>query len=601
MKNSLWKFTETEKFNLAVIFIFASLVMLPVLIYGVPNGYDMPHHYQTAMTYRDEILAGNFYPSWTNLRNLGYGGMELRLYPPVSHYVLALFSLAVKDWHLATWLSFTFWWVLGSFGVYFWGRELGAPRYALVAALIYAVMPHRLNQAYIVFFYGEFAGSAILPFCFAFAARIARETKSSDDESFSFRKNGLINLNVIGLAISFALLILTHLPLTLIAAFTLVIYCAANAKPNLKYCVGYFSRLATGGILALLATSFFWTKVLQERSILAKATVYEDIFLDYKLNFLLSPFQSYFSSTMPVYEEITLYYNIVLLITLFSIVPVSLLFFSYGNALKNRKSRSVWIVFLSAVFLTTPLSKLIWDNFSLLQEVQFPWRWLSIISLFAAPLTAAGLSVLQTWFTDKRRPFALIFAGTILIGSFFSLSNAIRGAAYTKPKDVASYMEDLNREAGFKFWWTIWTRAEFIQDCDEKVSAGNRGVIIDKWENTERIFTVDDGESIRQIRIATFYHPNWTATVNDVPVEITPDKNGALQIPISTDSSVVKISFQETSIVASARWISGIVWLFLFFWIFRQTRNSFLLTNNNSDPKNAENKIIYNFAYKLFA
>ena len=555
-------FFESERNNLVVVFLFAALVMLPILFYGVPFGYDLPHHYQCALTYRDAILAGDFYPSWTTLRNLGFGSMELRLYPPVSHYVLALFSLLTGEWFLATWLTFTFWWIVGSAGVYLWAREVfPAPATAVVAAIVYAVMPYRLNQAYLVFFYGELAGTAIVPFCFAFLARILRERETTN-QCLSQKENRLVSLNVVGLAVSYALLILTHLPLTLIVSLALAIYFLVSLRFDLKASLIASARFAIAVLLGLAASSFFWIKVFQERALLAKTAIYEDVFLNYRLNFLLTIFQQYNDAAEVVYENFTLVYDIVLLVTLITIIPIALLAIIFRKSKKNRQIKSLWTTFLIALFLTTPASKFIWDNLSLLQEVQFPWRWLTVVSLFAPMLFAAGFPILLERFADRKsRPFALILIGTFVIGGFFGLNQSIRGALYKEKTETESLVAEVGQREGLTFWWTKFARKEVFENT-EKVIAGNREVLITNWQPTSRTFQISDGNPAF-VRIATFYHPNWQVTINGVSAESKPDKTGAIQILIPSQALKVDLRFEESTEVKTAKIISIFTWLFL--------------------------------------
>jgi hypothetical protein len=74
MKSALQNFTRTEKFYLLVLAAVSVAVILPVLFYGIPYGYDLPHHYQCAMTFYEAFLTGDFYPSWSLNRNFGFGG-----------------------------------------------------------------------------------------------------------------------------------------------------------------------------------------------------------------------------------------------------------------------------------------------------------------------------------------------------------------------------------------------------------------------------------------------------------------------------------------------------------------------------------------------
>lgn len=559
---SVKKIFTRDRNNLPLIFLVAAAVMLPILLYGVPYGNDIPHHYQCALTYRDAIISGDFYPSWTTLRNLGYGSMELRLYPPVSHYVLALFSLLTGEWFYATWLTFTFWWILGSLGVYFWARQLFPPNVAMVAAIAYSMMPYRLNQAYLVFFYGELAGAAILPFCFAFLARLLNERRAADEADLSRTGNHFLSVNVIGLAISYALLILTHLPLTLIVSFALGIYFLANLRFDSKAFLVDSVQFAVAILLGLAASSFFWIKILQERVLLAKTSVYEDVFLKYQLNFLITPLQHYDSATQIVYDGFTLVYDVVLLLTLLTVIPTALLAIIFRKSQKNQYWKSLWVTFLAALFLTTPASKFVWDNFSLLQEVQFPWRWLTIISLFAPMIFAAGFPILFKWFAnEKLRPFALIILGTFVIGCFFGVNQSIRGAIYKDKTEMKTFVEDINRKEGFTFWWTKFVRKEAFKNL-ERVSAENREVEIEGWQPTDRTFQISPGNTAN-IRIATFYHPNWKASVNETAAEILPSEDGAMLISVPSQPSIVHLEFKETSAVQFGRWLSGLIWIML--------------------------------------
>jgi len=79
MKDTFIKFLQNEKIDAAIIAAIACAVMLPIFFKGIPYGHDMTHHFQCAYSYYEGFSAGDFYPSWSAIRNLGYGGMELRL------------------------------------------------------------------------------------------------------------------------------------------------------------------------------------------------------------------------------------------------------------------------------------------------------------------------------------------------------------------------------------------------------------------------------------------------------------------------------------------------------------------------------------------
>ena len=554
-----------ERFHILPIGLVAVAVILPVLIYGLPYGYDLPHHYQCAMTYYESILAGDFYPSWSLNRNFGFGGMELRLYPPVSHYALGVFYLLAGDWQIATFLTLSFFTFVGGLGVYFWAREYMPSGQAVFAGCIYNLLPYHLTQIYNTFFYAEFIGSCVLPFTFLFISRVCRRGKASD---------------VAGLAVSFAVLILTHLPLTVIGAICFTVY--GLSLLTREKIVSQIGKLAAGSFLGLAASSFFWIKVIQEKDLMAKTSVYPDPWLDYRLHFLLTPIQTFEGDLQEtIFNLSLLYYDLMLLsavvLALFCTVP-----FLIGKTASLKSMKGVWLVFALSVFLAVPFSRFVWDHFPLLQEVQFPWRWLAIISLTASVLSAGSLNHLVKWFKNNKRPVALIVCGAILAVVTFSVKQIMLQSPFIERERISAMMRETEEGKGFKFWWTIWTKEEIFEN-KEKVSVSSRDVEIEKWTAAEKEFRVSEGAPARA-RIALFYHPNWQVAVNGVKTAAEPDANGALSFNLPPENSNVKIVFRETRAVQTGRWLSASLWLcFLIFGLITLARpfNSF---RRNSAP-----------------
>ena len=524
-------------------------VTLPILVNGIPIGYDLPHHYQCAMTFCDSIRNGDLYPSWSLNRNLGFGGMEARLYPPISHYTLALAYLLLGDWHLACWLVLLFFSFVGGYGVYLWAREYMPSGQAVFAGCIFIVLPYHLTQFYNTFFYAEFVGTSILPFSFVYVSRVCKRGDIKD---------------VLGLAISFAILVLTHLPLTVMVSICLTAYGLVLLRRG-----EYFSqitKLAIGAVLGLAASSFFWIKVLLERDLLAKTLIYSDPWLDYRLHFLLTPIQTYQDGMpMDVYSSATYFYDWMFLYTVLMVVATAVPFL----ILKRKqfvRLKGVWAVFLLCAFLAIPFSRVLWDRVGLLQEVQFPWRWLALISATASVVAASHIGMIAGWFRTTKRPFALIISGFILAMIAFSVGQVIRQAPFVATIDVPGYMEKLEADKGFTFWWTIWMRKPIFEKKD-KVIAEGRNIDIEEWAATQKAFRISNGDS-QYARVRLFYHPNWKATVNDVPAETSPDENGALLVSLPADEVEVKVFFQEPIQVLIGRWVSLGAWiLFLALWI----------------------------------
>jgi hypothetical protein len=213
--------------------------------------------------------------------------------------------------------------------------------------------------------------------------------------------------------------------------------------------------------------------------------------------------------------------------------------------------------------MTLIFSRFVWDALPLLQDVQFPWRFLTIVCIAGAILTAEKLDVLAEWFQNKKRPYALIISGCLLAVIAFSAGRIVHKASFLPGETVPLMVRVKSQERGFIFWWTIWAKEEALFDRD-KLSAGDRTTEIQTWKSIVRDFRVSAGAA-ENVRVATFYHPNWKATVNGLPVETQPDENGAILIPVSPENISVRLYFQETLAQRIAQMISGLAWLALIF------------------------------------
>src|ERR1700682_4834246 len=183
--------------------LVALAIMSPTLVWGIPSSRDLTNHFRFALSFYDSLRAGNFHPGWLAQSNAGYGDASFRFYPPALYYLLAFARMITGNWLAATLLTATLLFIMGGTGVYFWARVIGYGQNAMWAGILYIVAPYHLNQFFQSFMFAEFAGAAVLPFAFAFTERVCRARRLRD---------------VAGLALSYALLILTHLPLAIIGS-----------------------------------------------------------------------------------------------------------------------------------------------------------------------------------------------------------------------------------------------------------------------------------------------------------------------------------------------------------------------------------------------
>ena len=221
-----------DSFALLLVACFGILAMIPVFVWGIPVGADLDNHFRFAMPFYDEIRSGNLFPAWLAESNNGFGDARFRFYPPFLYYLLCLFRWLAGDWYYATLITFTVFSIIGALGVYLWSRQSLSKQTSVIAALIFAFVPYHLTQFYQASLLAEFAATSLLPFAFMFVEKLLT------DKTGNFYKS---LLNAIGLAVIFALIVTTHLPVTVIASFSLGIFALLltdwkNNKKALFFC-----------------------------------------------------------------------------------------------------------------------------------------------------------------------------------------------------------------------------------------------------------------------------------------------------------------------------------------------------------------------------
>lgn len=530
-------------FFIGVIFATSVLVILPIYFNGIPYGNDLKQHYQFAATIDDAIKSGDFSTNWSQNDNNGYGGVGLRFYPPISYFVLSIGHILLGNWYDASVLAFIFWMFLGSLGIFFWSKEFFTERASFVASILYIFVPYHVVELYASFTYAEFAASGVLPFCFLFISRICKNTKLID---------------VILLAFCYTVLILTHLPLTVIGSICLLIFTIFSAKLNLKK----LAFCGIGAFFGLILTSFHWIKIVTEMSWIKHAT--ETYSASGSANY---DFRNHFLLSFPyIYglenDANSLWYlDLAIIATLLVFLPSAIVF--YKNAEKKFKAEMlpIMLVFIISFLMMTKLTQPIWENIAFLQKVQFPWRWFSIVSIFSVLFVAAGFEYcLRIWQTEKRSQSILVFI-CIAFCVVFTCSQVIRQTTHLNETAFNETIKNIAFEANCDCWLPIWASKNFSVN-NEKVVAENRNVTIISWQRLDKTVKIDKGIAT-DVRLAVLYYPHWKATINDKNVEVFKNHEGVIILPISEVETTIKLNFIEPQSVQIVTLISKLSWLLL--------------------------------------
>jgi 6-pyruvoyl-tetrahydropterin synthase related domain len=523
--------------SIVCVVVMAILVLVPIFVLGIPHGADLPNHYRFVLPFYESIGAGSWYPGWLAESNAGYGDPRFRFYPPGLYYGLVLFRTIAGSWYVGSLGTFALISIAGGLGLYLWTRELSTNNVAMWAGILYALNPYRLNEIYQASLLSEYAACSVLPFAFAFTERVCRKGRASD---------------VAGLACSFACLVLTHVPLTVIGSLSLLIYSLFRLeRANLVRTV---VKLTAGVSLGLAASAFFWSTVIAELSWIKGSSVDPNLYYDYRVNFVFSP--------SALTNRNTWLANILGLAVLGFMSPAIVLLKREHRARVDKGLKAVFILALVSFFMTTELSRPIWAIVPKLREVQFPWRWLAITSMSGCVLLAVSIPKwLQQRKSDLRprdllAPVALALSLVFVVGHVFD-------SVYLGKQEFETLLPDIRGAVSFKDWLPAAAReVRYMNKMNDRVEAASRRVQINLWQPEHRQFQLSGGPAT-DARARTYFYPLWKASSNGKSLVTQPADDGALLVQVPADTTNVELSFQEPSRVRVVRGLSWFGWILI--------------------------------------
>jgi hypothetical protein len=409
------------------------------------------------------------------------------------------------------------------------------------AGIFYAVAPYHLNELYQALLLAEFAAAAVLPFAFAFTERVCRYRRAKD---------------VAGLAAAYALLVLTHLPLTVIGSIALLFYALLRIDRNQIWRT--ISALSISVGIGLAASACYWANMLAELKWIRADDVNPEPSLDYRYNFVLSNFSA---------EAVNVWWtNILLLFTVAMFWPAVVLIkrssraaFAKSQPSSGRITISVTVVLALSLLMAMPLSRPIWNLIRPLQETQFPWRWLSITSMAGAVLIGLSIPFWARLMRTRMRPLAMFALGTIAIGFAFSLSHIVREARWLTPAQFQQTLNAIPGSPSVYQWLPVWVHEPFPQMATQ-VEAEDRSVTIDSWTPEKRVFHIAAGNA-GEARVRTFFYPHWKASAGNQQLATRPDQSGALIVTLPKDAAEITLKFREPKRVQGAAGFTALGWI----------------------------------------
>lgn len=509
----VWTNSPSNLRSLAFVAVVSFAAVVPAIFWGIPSNLDLTNHFRFAAPFHDAIVAGDLYPGWLAESNGGYGDPSFRFYPPALYYLLAASRYLIGNWYDATLVVFAIVAIVGGLGMYFWARSFLPPSTAVWASVLYALAPYHVNQLYQAAMLAEWAGAAVLPFVFGFVDRVCERGRPRD---------------IAGLAASYGLLILTHLPMSVIGSMTLLVYALVRIEGSGKF--RKLTKLSFAAILGLSVSAVYWATMVSEVSWISADNIDAKPSVNHSYNFLLSTLSP---------DNLSVWWmNILALMTLLLCAPAFL--FLFRSTALRRATRPVIVAGAFALFMCLPLSWPVWHVIKPLQDTQFPWRWMAVVSMAASIIGAAALPLVMGKLDRVKR---LLIFGAMAVSVAFTFSHSIREAQYFSRARFESMVSDVRGTPSIEYWTPIWAHSN-LQKMPTEVEAAGREVTVMSWQSEHRKFSVAAGTAA-EARVRTFYYPHWRAKNESGVLTTRSDSDGALLVSLPQNATSIELDFQE--------------------------------------------------------
>ncbi|MEI6532735.1 MAG: 6-pyruvoyl-tetrahydropterin synthase-related protein [Candidatus Roizmanbacteria bacterium] len=576
----------TTKYNLIKVvkehkFFFEILCLL---IISIPAVFSLLNPYYFSMHDDQHIVRlfllergvrqGDWFPRWVDGLGFGYGYPLFNFYPPLIYYIGFIFRLIfgislVSSMKSVIILGF----FLASLGMYYFMRQFVSRTASFISAIVYTYYSYHAITAYVRGAFAEFFSLSILPFVFLTLYLV-------------FKKPSIRNSLWFGLAI--ALLILTHplialpsIPFLCIFGILMITFSSEKIKSILYAKVG--------ALLGLMLSAFFWIPSFIER----QYTLVDKVFLgelsSYFLHFVC-PQQFWYSpwgfgaSIKGCYDGISFQIGKIFIFAIILSLITAVVYFK-----KNRLNTNVrmYLFFLVMSFFTyflmTDGSVFVWNIFTYLRYLQFPWRLLTFASFFVSISIGFGFYFLNDFISKLEFKYSKIIpiiicicyiSGVIIVQQKYFYPQNVRNVSDTEltsryeiawrvsrssfefvPKGVKTIKSDLGTTI-------LDISPETIQKSPYSITWGRADVHIIQDDFNKKIFDLKSNEE-SQFQLNTFFFPGWEVDIynkeskqfSEIPMNVFNDLH-LMQIHLPRGDFQLRFEFKNGKLRSYSNFIS---------------------------------------------
>ncbi len=523
-----------KKFFIPFFIVLISIIPLLDLFHpGFPKTHDGQDHVARIANFYQNLTEGNIIPRWAGNLNWGYGHPILMFLYPLPSYAASVFHFLGLSLIDSTKIVFGLAFLLSGLTMYIWTKNLFGVHAGIVAGILYMFAPYRFVDLYVRGAIGEHVAFIFPPLILYFLLKLSKK--------YSY-------WNILGGAFSFALLILSHNAISLMLMPLFILYGLYLYWQSDKKKLLVISYLLVVG-LGLSLSAFFWIPAFFEgkytlRDIVTKGE-YASRYVRLE-QFLYGPWS--FGGTGQFSVQLGIVQWII-------IIASAVLLFIKKTAKEDQKF-IVALLFIMAVaiFLMISQSSILWQNITLLQKFQFPWRLLSIVVFVTAVLGGVLINTIP----KKLKTLALIcfmFFALILNKDYWHAN----GYLYKGDSFFSGIYNGTTDTGESSPIWSVRFMLARPKDQIEVIEGDAKIRAIERL-STKHVYLIDASKKTR-LRENTLYFPGWNVYVDDKKTEIEfqdPANRGLMTFFVDEGKHKIEVIFRETKLRLLANMISVI-------------------------------------------
>ncbi|HEV2880257.1 MAG TPA: 6-pyruvoyl-tetrahydropterin synthase-related protein [Pyrinomonadaceae bacterium] len=561
------------------------LLTAPLLLYGAPTGGDAIFHTMWHANFSAQLLAGDLYPRWLPDMNGGLGSPVFFFYAPLPYYITALFAPLLDGGayglaHLGA--SFSLALVASGLTAYLWLKETTDEISAVPAAVVYMLAPYHLGvDVYTRVAFAETWAFVWMPLTLYFVRRLMTTTA------------GAFPYALPGLALSYAALITTHLPTTLIFSLVPPWYALRACAPQQRKRA---LVLTVGGMSLGIGLACVY--------LLPALTTQEFV----SLGDLLPEFYHRRWLQLTNFNRMELDGRITLAVLTTAIVIACAAILACRRSGHGgddaagdeshrlcKRERTFWIVVsLGCLLLMTPASNFVWRLVKPLQSIQFPWRFNAVLCVAAAALVAlAARRTLQRRASRGALNLALLAVAVALVVYWVFFTHSIarraqpewRGDAPTLDADFVKRYARMRDAPEYRPATAASTQAVAFDELMSRICragerpakvctvAGEGEIAVERWTPGEIELRVATAGGVA-FDVTQFHYPGWAAYLDGRRHPLEPSRpDGLLHLEVPAGEHRIILRLRHTAAVDAGILISTASVLLLVSWVAARIRD----------------------------